>query len=490
MPNLPSALTAAAIDERLLISKPQISMPEIFADRKEDDKIKKAWKAYNNIGEVHYIANALIGASLETLNWYGAEDDTGMAAGLPRPVTDTLSEQDAETVRSLIAGIKPSWGSQSDFIKALGINLFVAGVGYHLYQEKGDTFTHEFVPKQNIMDEKVAPNGRRTIEYKDPITGVPSKTGDSKTLTRIWRPHPSRPGEADSPLFAIESLLDELAWIQRLMNAALRKRIMMSGLFVMTNSILGPDFDPSNPTAIAGQVNAVEQAIIAQLSSNINDDDSPALPAMLFAPFEHVKDGFNHIDFGDLLSEVILKERDAVLQRIATSLDIPTEFVTGIGEVNHWSAWLIRDLLWTQHVQPLATLIANSLTEAFLRPALRVLARNEQFSGDPERVKIWFKGVTYATHPDRFTWLIKLHDKGVIGRKPILEELGIPEEGAITDEEFEIWLSLQRSRLGIEDGEPMDENGEPFPSRERQQRTGNQGPANQDRAGEDGPSSR
>lgn len=511
MPRIDRSLTAAALPAKDTIA---VSRGVLFnssaVDRQQDQEQRdRAWRAYDNIGEIHFIANGLIGSAIETLAWYGAVEDTATTYTAAPPVEDAgFSVRDATLIRTLIEGIRPPWGQQQDFMRALAINLFVVGQGYHLTEPNGsiDNWTHQFIPKSHILNEEKALNGKPVITYRDPITGKEQKVGESgRNLTRIWHPHPNNPSKADSAIFSILTLLDELEWIQRLMASSLRKRVMTSGVFIMPNSMLGPDYNPTDPTSVAGAVNSVEEEIIRQLNATIADDsDSPALPLLLWAPFEHVKDGFKHIDFGEQLSEIAISERNQVIRRIANSLDVPSEFVLGIGEVNHWSAWLIRDLLWQQHVQPMATLMANAITTSFLRPALQAAKKRNMFDGEPNEVKLWFRAHSLQTHPDLFDYLVKAHDLGIIGNKPILQALGIPEDVAITKEEFEQWRRLKEAQVGLRGGngtqEPAQEGEvgpdgtvvEPAPSRERtgDRRRPVSRPADRSRSGQDGPSQR
>lgn len=495
MPKFADEITGAALAPKdfvvasstVMDGWPTLAVPDV--KKKQAD----AWKAYDAVGEVHYIGSSLVGASIETLSWYGAIENEASPYNFAAPVEMQLSEKDAKVVHRLVASISPNWGTQRDFMRALGVNLFMVGEGYHVTKRAKGEWEHEFVPASHIVDQKKAANGRVVVKYRDPITGADVNAGDGRNVTRVWRAHPNDPSRADSPMLAVSDLLEELTWIQRLTSSALRQRLMTSGLLVVTNSILGPDFDPNNQDAIAGAVNKVEASLIQQLSRNIDpDSDVPALPIIMFAPFEHVKDGFNYVEFGERLTEVVQKERDAALQRLAKSLDIPTEFVTGIGEVNHWSAWLIRDLLWSQHLQPLATLMADAITTSFLRPALRVEQERGTFDADPDIVKLWFKVAALQSHPDLWDYLSEAFDKGIIGKEPILQALGIPADVAITDEEFELWLELKRNPSGqTPEGQVRPDNTtqQPFPSRQRGQRT-SEGPANRSRSGEDGPSQR
>ena len=469
-------------------------------------KQELAWKAYDEVGEIHFLGSGLIGSSIETLAFYGAIEDNATSYTYAPPVDSSeMSERDKVTIRELIEGFRPSWGTQQDYFKAIALNLFFPGEVYIYFKRVNGKWDHKLIPKTNIGTSKKARNNKVIQEFTDPISGELVTVGDSGNLQRIWRPHPGRPANADSSMFPVLGMIDELNWIQRLVTGLFQKRIMTSGILAITNSILGPDFDPTNQDAIAGAVNSVERQWVEQLSRNMQSDtDSPALPIIVFAPYEHVKDGFNYINLDNDLPKTVIEERREVLRRIANSLDIPAEFILGLGTVNHWSAFLIRDLLWQQHIQPLATLIANSVTDVFLRPVLRKLKADGLFDGNPDRVKLWFQSHQLATHPDLFPYLVTAFDKGIIGKEPILRALGIPPESAITDEEFNLWLSLKLAQVGTtsEVGEGSVEIGDdgrivlpdgrtPAPSRER---TGNRpnggGPANRDRAGEDGESQR
>jgi hypothetical protein len=392
-------------------------------------------------------------------------------------------------------------------MRALGINLFFPAEVYVESKHKAgsDEYTHQLIPKQNIILPKKAANNKVIEEYKDPISGQTVKVGDNGDLQRIWRPHPANPNNADSPMFAVLEILDEIKWIQRLISSMLRKRVMTSKMLIMTNSILGPDIDPSDQTSLAGAVNKVEKSLIDQMNRNIqSDSDSPALPLLGFVPYEHVKDGFNLIDVAGDLPETLLSLLESAQRRLANGVDVPAEFLLGMGGSSHWSAYLIRDLLWQQHIFPLAGLIASSLTSIFLRPALMRAQKGGRFEGDPNGVKLWFRSNQLQTHPEIFTYLITAFDKGIIGKGPILAALGIPAEAAITDDELKWYVAQKLAGMGTTDevgeGSGIDvQNGTivlpsgrfPNPSRERSGGTvSGGGPADRSRAGEDGPSQR
>lgn len=479
--NNPSAITAAATPTaRSAVNTTDFHM--MFGDKsnvKVSDKQKSAWKAYNNVGEIHFLASGVIGAAIETLSWYGGSDDLATTYSYVPPIEEMegYSESDAQVVRDLIASLKPNWGTQQDFMRTMAINLLIAGECFHYHKHIGGKWKHEVLTKEAIKTVTLEANGKTKQTFIDPVETDPDgkdkvvNVGDKGELNRIWRPHPAKPRAADSPMFAILSLLDELMWIQKLMDALVRQRIMVSGILIVPNTSLGPDYNPNDQDSIAGSTNAFQAEMLKQMSRAIDEDSSaPAMPLVMFTSPEDA-DAFKHISFDSEISEQLIRERDKVMRRIANSLDVPSEFVLGIGEVNHWSAWLLRDLLWQQHIKPMATLIANSITTTFLRPALYALKAKGQFDGDPEGVKLWYESSESQTHPDRFQFLLDAYDHGIIGPKAILQSLGIPPNEAITEEEFELWLSLKMNGSGaaVEEGEvgPDGTTKEPAPSRQR-----------------------
>lgn len=505
--DFPQHLTAAAVPAAYVGIKPS-TLNRIIGSPKAKGlpgKQKAAWDAFDNIGEIHFFADGIVGASIETLAWYGATDDTATEYNYAPNLKDSgYSVNDVAAVDALIAGFKPAWGAQEDIMRALSINMQVPGECFLYTKQTNDllVYQHQIVPKEDITtlhaEKKRNQEPKKIYEaFNDPVLGQVVEVTRGSTLDRLYRPHPGRPADPDSPLFAILDLIDELDWIQKVINNIFRQRLLLGGgILGVSNSMLGPDVNPSIATAIAGENNAVERALLEQLYANVKSaEDAPAMPPVLFTP-RGEKEAIFYTEIKNELPENITREREAVILRIANSLSIPKEFVTGLGETSHWSAYLIRDLLWSQHIRPLATLLANQITATFLRPALWRLKKAGKFDGDPNKVKLWYQTPTLQQHPDAFEFLMQAYDIGAIGRGPIRRALGIPEEHAITDEEWDLWLDLKLSESGfggVDEGEvgPDGTRKPPAPSRQRSNRvTSRTRPANQKRTGEDGPSQR
>lgn len=487
-------ITAAAVDATTIDINSKVGFPGLASETARETKAKQllAWNAYNTVGEIRHIARSIVGSSIQNLAWYpGYVDDDPSYTYVP-PLTDQMSEKDVAFVTELVKNIHTPYMTQAEFMETIGINLFIAGEIF--IDEKNETY--ELVPATNIQGSATSTTTgkpKTTYTYTNPLN-TSEKITDAP-LRRLWQPHPMEVGKPDSALFAIVDLVDELKWIQRLIMSLFRKRIYTSGIMAVSNSFLGPDADLGDADSVAGAVNKFEKQIIDQVTVDISDDTShPMAPIFVFGPFEHIKDGIVYHAFDNELPDTIIKERRELERRIANGLDVPTEYMLGLGETSHWSAWLIRDLLWINHVRPLSINIADGITSQIITPKLQKAKKAGQFSGDPERVKLWFQQAQMQTHPDLYEFLLLAHDKGIVGKEPILRLLGIPEQYAITDEEFERWLTLRENQNGFvdpgevrPDGAIQPESPSRRPNRRQQPRSRG---ANRDRAGEDGPSQR
>lgn len=65
-------------------------------------------------------------------------------------------------------------------------------------------------------------------------------------------------------------------------------------------------------------------------------------------------------------------------QRYARGVELPIESTMGMGPANHWTAWIIREDKWLEYVQPIAELLADSLTRNRIKPILRKMGKSEK----------------------------------------------------------------------------------------------------------------
>jgi hypothetical protein len=106
--------------------------------------------------------------------------------------------------------------------------------------------------------------------------------------------------------------------------------------------------------------------------------------------------------------EINLDQREALLRSIATGLDVPPEILTGMADLNHWSAWLVSEQAVSQHVAPTVDDILDSLTSNWFRPLL------EASGVDPDRYVLWRDLSPATVPPDRTDTALQMFRDGVI----------------------------------------------------------------------------
>ena len=76
------------------------------------EKQRLVWDAYDNVPEVHFLGNGVIGASIETLSFYAAHDDTSSAFNYAQPIEegDEYNEADVAKIHELVASLKTPLG--------------------------------------------------------------------------------------------------------------------------------------------------------------------------------------------------------------------------------------------------------------------------------------------------------------------------------------------------------------------------------------------
>lgn len=413
-----------------------------------------AWSMYDNVGELRYVC-AWLANALSRCALVGSDIDP--STGQPTGHTDS------ELVRDTVAAIAGGPAGQAALLGRLATYLTVPGEGFVAIIVR--TLTIDEVPHtveewyvlstDEVKKSGSGQGGVVTITLPD---GSKHELNDeTDTLARIYRPHPRKSWESDSPVRAAIPILREIVHLGQHIEATTKSRLAGNGLLLVPNEITmpaanapkgeaaptdpdAPGLPPATPIppALAGpaitnrQVTAtdVTRALVQAASTAIQQPDSPAslIPVVLQAPGEFL-DKIKHVKFGTEFTEVVMKLREAATKRLAIALDIPPEILLGTGGVNHWGAWQIEESGIKMHVEPLLTIICDRLTEFVLRPMLRILNHP-----DPESVVLWFSTDDLALRPNRSQDAKDLHAAGVIGSATLREAAGFTDADApVTD---------------------------------------------------------
>jgi hypothetical protein len=360
----------------------------------------EAWRLYDIIPELHKISGR-IGDSIAQARLYVTEvDETGEESG---EVTD-------DRIRRLAAVPLGTGAQRDDCLRLAGIDLAVGGECW-IVGEGAASSPENAEGSWFVVTSSAFKTEGDTIKVKRPKNrgGAYLELADGvDILIRCWNPHPNDTDQADS--FTRPSIvpLREIELLTKREFAELDSRLTGAGVLFLPE---GTDFprEEGDPDGLAGFMAVMQRAAAASLTNQ--GDARSMVPIMATVPDAVLPylDQIKPITFWSELSAEIGEMKDKAIHRLASSSEIPAEVITGIGDANHWTAWLISDegTRWIKagYLGP----VADALTRGFLRLALASMG-----VADPERYAFAFDTSTLAAKPNRLEDATKLRDQFLI----------------------------------------------------------------------------
>jgi len=415
--SVPSSVEGNAVPRTVLAAAVNLAeVPQSWRARNGEDVWQKdAWYFYDAIGEMRFALNWLANA-VSLCDMYVAEVDenTGLITG---PTENQVAQK---ILRSVFGGATRRSQAQS----TMALNWQVAGEVFILIR-----------PRRNQDDEWLVLSSTEVSErsgvftYSDPFTGAKIEMNSSTDmLIRLWQPHPRKQTHADSPIRAALPILKEIERTSMNIASRLDSRLAGAGVWIIPKEL---DFAANDGDPEGAQ--GVMDALVRTASASLNDPGqaSAQVPIVLEAPGEQVAN-FNYQTFATELTAEILELRVAAMQRLARTLDMPTEVIEGNGGSNHWTAWQVEESGYKIHVAPVLDRFADALTIQYLRPAL--LAAGEQ---NVDQYVFAFDTTAIVSRPNRQSELLELHDRLLVSDEAVRSEASVPDDDIPSDEEHD-----------------------------------------------------
>lgn len=435
----------------------------------------EAWGMYDEVGEHHFAVN-WIGNIISRARLYAAHRGPD---GLWRPSPGRPAE--------LVEQLTHADAGESAMLSRFGILLTVTGDSYLLgipQPDGEDLFAVAAPGELSIIGGQRKRGGVRAMYNQERLP-------DSTAIIRVWRPHPANRYASDSPTRAALPILSEIANLTRHVSAQINSRLAGPGLLLLPNEMNFPLDEDGKPSAQLF-VNKLEQT----MSAAVQDTSSPSslVPIIVTGAGEHLKEAAQ-MQFWTNLDENSVELRTEAIRRLALSMDMPPEILTGMGDSNHWNTYAIDDAAIKVHAIPPLELIVSTLTVGYLRPLLRL----ENYSGADKHV-ILADTSQMRTRPNRSREAIELFDRAQISAEAVVREVGFAPEDAMTDEQRKMWLLMRvasgsatpeqvssaLTQLGVDVGDAdagdVSRESRPHPSLDQHPRGGDPDPRTLDRA--------
>ena len=331
---------------------------------------------------------------------------------------------------------------QGEFIRMTALHLGVAAECYlvnrkmtkddaPLREVKANEYVWEVVGTEEINDN----GGVWSITYEN---GRTVTLEEKDTVIRVWMPHPRNRFNAYSLSKSALPVLREIRGFDAHIAAQQDSRLTGNGLMLFPAEMtLKPpqSWDVGSDPTTADIVTSVFLDAVAQ-SRAMRGTAEAQVPVMLTPPAEFI-DKIKHVKFWTEFDAKVIDGRKDSLVRLATTIDLPKEVVTGAGDMNRWGAWQVEESAIKVHIEPKLDMLAGLITRLYLQPALK-----------DDTLVVTVDTAVLRLRPNRSKEALELQDRGLLNAAATLRETGFdPEADAMDDMEFERW-ALRKMLLG------------------------------------------
>lgn len=366
-----------------------------------------AWMHYDICGELRFgctwIGNTLSRARLFAAYLEDGEDEP-VAREEGRPA-------------ELVAEIHGGAGGQAQMLQRLGVHFSVPGESFVV------TFTGADGEQvwATLCSDEIQQDTAGTITIT--LDGEKTELPEEHLVIRMWRPHPRRHWEADSPTRGLLPVLHELERLTAHVIAQTESRLAGSGLLLIPDNITFPVQDEQgNDTQGNGSGQFLRMLTTAMVTPISNRDDASAVVPIIAQGSPEAIAAVKHLTFSTELDAASLELRKEAIRRLALGMDMPPEVLLGLSDANHWTGWLIDETGVKQHIEPLLSVVADAFTTGWLRPALIAEGHPE-----PERWVVWFDISELVNRPNRGPDAMKLFEAGELSGSALRREHGFGE---------------------------------------------------------------
>lgn len=402
-----NALTAAAAP---------VSSPRSDLIRTTETWQEEVWAFHDTLGEFRY-ATDWESKRLSRVRLYAAK----LEPGADEPVRGK-----AGMAVDLMTAFAGGPAGQAQIMGGLATQLRVPGEGYLIVEDVNG------IEKWSVrsLDEVRAGRGRfEVMDETSPRTGNNWRplAANSMAPIRVWRPSQRYHHLADSPTRAARATMRELELVNRHIVAQYLSRLASAGVWLVPSEITFPvreEFADAPDPFVAEWLEIAAEAIRTPGTA------AGVVPIPIKVPAEHV-DKFKHLDFTLKIDERIIEKRDSAIKRLASQLNVPAEVLLGMGDLNHWNAWISDETSLKVDVAPDAELICQAITTGYLQPRLKA-SQVEDWA----QWVVWYDMSELTLRPDRSDNAFQLYDRMEINGAALRRETGFDESDKPTDAEL------------------------------------------------------
>lgn len=426
------------------------------SDRRESDRIARrrqssgwqddSWAMYDTIGEIKYGFNLVANAISRIRLLPAVLSEGGSEPVYVHDVPD-LTPGLADAAVRAVARLNKNSDGVGELLRVSALNMQVAGECWLVQRPRqiGSELPEEWSIK-SVNELKVGTSGEYMIQKNH--TGGQQDTEPlphNAFVARMWRSHPRFYENADSSMLGILELCDELLMLNRMIRSVARSRLNAGILAISENfSLLDDPEDDVDPVRF-------EDEFQYAMTQPISDESSASavVPLLIRGPAEEVQNGIKFYEVSKSVSSDLMTRAKDVLERILQGIDLPKDSVTGYQQLRYTNAIVMSDALYSAHIQPLATLLCQQFTEAYLRVAVQAYGFTEEQAA---RLTLVYDASDILTDQDKSKAANDGFDRHALSYASWRRETGFPETDAPSTDELVLRFLLDKAQFDPQTG--------------------------------------
>lgn len=442
----PRALTAAG----------QRIVPETAAaiGSRRGDWQRLAWAYRTSVPELRYVGG-FVNTQVSRVRWFVAEaGPDGLQPrklnGEPPAEGQPESEVSLRTQQIAIDALERlDLNSRGSAMAGRGAENFEYAGECYLLGEANALGIEEWSIR-SVSEVKVSRDGQVQLVEPGKNSGRVLNL-DEVELFRLWNPDPEYLEWADAKITACLGVLEEIVIYDRQARAAARSRIASGALLYVPEelSLTRPGSAPVDVSApgVDDEEDLFMSELTAGMLTPISSDEDPSaiVPLVVRGPAmgpegRAMKDLIGAIQIPrEEVSDLIAK-RDAAVIKLAHGMDFPPEIITGIGDSNHWTGFVVNDATIKNHLEPRCENFADAVTAAYLRTVCLAAGCP---AAEVARLCVWFDATELSQPADPMANAKELWDRNAISNQELRRAAGYEEKDAPDDKEWLIRMLVQ-----------------------------------------------
>lgn len=380
-----------------------------------DKEADLAWVFFHTIGPLNYAINWRASA-LSRVSIVAAEIQPGM------------EPQILESGPAVDAVEMLKW-DESKIMSGLSVQTDVPGRGYLVGQQGPDDQVARFEVFSREQVRIVKDTQRRQIGqppvYELNETGAGWVRVPDAMVIPVRHADPQYSYLDTSTTRAALTVLREIDLYDKELVATLVSRIANNGLLFVPSEVSFPNRSTQNDNEDPFTYELIETARVGIADPG---SASAAIPIPLRVPSQYIE-AFRHLKLSDPVDANVLSARSVAYERLADTLNLPREIITGVSAASHWGAWALEESAIKTHIAPSVELICGQLTTGFLYPQL--IANKKPLTGpNGGRLVVWYDASALVLHPDLSQKAIELYDRVELSGDALRRESGFSEDDA------------------------------------------------------------